>query len=149
MICIDASVAAKWLFAEEHSERARALYRRASIAAERMIAPPLLPIEVTNIVRQRMRSAKPPDQGLLSLNEAREALALLESFPIEISAPNQLCRQAFEIAVAHGLPAVYDAQYIALAELLDCALWTADQNLVNAVKGKLSFVHWIGNYDPG
>jgi hypothetical protein len=55
VIGVDASVAAKWIFTEQYSEQARALLRAALSAGERIVAPPLLPIEVTNIIRQRMR----------------------------------------------------------------------------------------------
>ena len=53
MICVDASVAGKWLFPEEHSAQADALLRGALEQAEPIVAPPLLPSEVANIVRQR------------------------------------------------------------------------------------------------
>ena|GEM_PF-3721782 len=55
MICVDASVAAKWLFPEEYSAQALSLVNHAAAAKERIIAPALLPIEITNIIRQRMR----------------------------------------------------------------------------------------------
>lgn len=52
MICIDASVAAKWILREEWSEEARSLYRAAIGDDERLVAPPLLPVEVSNVLRQ-------------------------------------------------------------------------------------------------
>ncbi len=102
MICVDASLAAKWIFAEEYGQQARTLYRDTSASAERIVAPPLLPIEVTNIVRQRMRRAKPPAQQPLSIAEAREALARFLSFPIELSLPQELHQQALELSFGHG-----------------------------------------------
>jgi len=146
MICVDASVAAKWIFPEEYDQQARALYRNTSSGAERIVAPPVLPIEVTNIVRQRMRRAKPPAQHPLSIAEAREALERYLSFPIELSLPLGLHQRAFELSVAHELAAVYDAYYLALAQMLGCLFWTADRRLVNDVQGKLPFVAWIGDY---
>ena len=65
MICTDASVAAKWFFAEEHAAQASALLRDALGAAEPLVAPPLLPSEVANVIRQRLR------QGQVRLDEAR------------------------------------------------------------------------------
>ncbi|MBI4317289.1 MAG: type II toxin-antitoxin system VapC family toxin [Chloroflexi bacterium] len=146
MICVDASLAAKWVFEEELSEEARALYRDAITTSERIVAPPLLPIEVTNIVRQRMRRIKPPAQQPVSLTEAQEALDRFLAFAVEISLPSRLHRQALALAVAHGLAAVYDAHYVALAQMLGCEFWTADRNLVNALREKLPFVRWIGDY---
>lgn len=149
MICVDASLAAKWIFEEDHYQEARALYRDALTASERIVAPPLLPIEVTNIVRQQMRRAKPPAQQPLSLAEAQEALDRFLAFTIEFSLPPQLHRQALALSDAHGLPAVYDAHYVALAQVLGCSLWTADRNLVDTVREKLPFVRWIGDYRRG
>ncbi len=146
MICVDASVAARWVFEEEHYREARALYRDALTASERVVAPPLLPIEVTNIVRRRRRRVKPPAQQPLSLAEARESLDHFLAFVIELSLPSQLHRRALELAEAPGLPAVYDAYYVALAQMLGCEFWTADRNLVGAVQDRLPFVRWIGDY---
>jgi predicted nucleic acid-binding protein len=146
MICVDASLAARWIFTEEYGQQARALYRDTSANAERIVAPPLLPIEVTNIVRQRMRRVKPPALQPLSIAEARETLGRFLSLPIELSLPPELHQQALELSIAHELAAVYDANYAALAQLLGCSLWTADRNLVNGVQDKLPFVRWIGDY---
>jgi predicted nucleic acid-binding protein len=146
MICVDASIAAKLVFEEEYYQQARALYRYALTTAERIVAPPLLPIEVTNIVRQRMRRVKAPAQGLLTTTEAQEALARFLALPIELQLPRALHHVALELAVVHALPAVYDGHYIALAQMLDCEFWSADRKLVEAVQEKLPFVRWIGDF---
>jgi predicted nucleic acid-binding protein len=52
MICIDASVAVKWVLQEELSEHARALYRAHLRMREPLVAPSLLLYEVANTVRQ-------------------------------------------------------------------------------------------------
>jgi predicted nucleic acid-binding protein len=143
MICVDASLAVKWILDEVHSDRARALLRSALRRAEPIVAPPLLPIEVTNILRQRMR---PPDG--IAPEEAFALLADFLAFPITLPNPAGLHRQALMLADRHGLPAAYDAHYVALAEHLGCVLWTDDQRLLRLVGAKLPFVQWIGNYAP-
>lgn len=140
MICADSSVAAKWFFAEEHSALASALLRTALGAAEPIIAPPLLPSEVANVIRQRMR------QGTLDRAQARAVLARFLAIPIALQAPAALYDRALVLADEHGLPAVYDAHYVALAELLGATLWTADQRLLRALSGRLPFVRWIADY---
>ncbi|MHB9005167.1 MAG: type II toxin-antitoxin system VapC family toxin [Coriobacteriia bacterium] len=140
MICVDASLAAKWLFPEEHSDLALDLAAACAQAGQRLVAPTLLPIEVTNILRQRMRR-----EGL-SLSEATRLLEQFFAFPIGIVSPSELHERALALAEAHKLPAVYDAHYVALAELLNCELWTSDQRLVRDLAGKLPFVRWIGDY---
>jgi predicted nucleic acid-binding protein len=146
MICVDASIAAKWVFAEELQQEAEALYQETVASGERIVAPPLFPIEVTNIVRQRMRRAKRPGEPILSLAEARQHLERFLSFSVELRLPPHLHKHALELAATHGLPAVYDAHYVALAQMIGCELWTADRNLVNTLQNKLPFVRWIGDY---
>ena len=131
--------------AEDYSENARALYRACVQAHERLVAPPLLPIEVANVLRQRMRRGQPQ----LSLAEATELLQQFLTMPLESASPPGLYDLAMKLADAHNLPAVYDAHYVALAQLLGCNLWTADERLVNSLGGKLPFVKWIGDYNEG
>ena len=84
MICVDASVAVKWVLEEELSAHADALYLASQRAGFPLVAPALLWFEVTNIVRQRMRRA-----GAMSLVAASRALDdfLALARVIEIHAP--------------------------------------------------------------
>jgi len=141
MICVDASVAIKWLLREERSDRAIALYDATTNANQQIVAPPLLPLEVTNILRKRMRA-----QDGISLTRATEHLAAFLAFPIELHNPAGLHHQALVLADALGLPATYDAHYLALAEHLGCQLWTDDQRLIRHVANSLPFVRWIGDH---
>ncbi len=140
MICVDASVAGKWLFLEEHSAQADALLRGALQQSEPIVAPPLLPSEVANIVRQRQR------QGQLQLSDARALLAHFLAVPIAFEAPDALYDHALVLADRHDLAAIYDAQYVALAELLGATLWTADRRLLRVLRGALPFVRWLADY---
>jgi predicted nucleic acid-binding protein len=147
MICVDASVAAKWIFPEEpFAAQAEGLYQDSVAASQRIVAPPLLPIEITNLIRQRMRRAKEPGKSPLPLSDGQQALQLFLQFPIELITPPALHERALALAVAHDLPAVYDAHYLALAQLLSCPLWTADERLVKALSAKLPFLRWIGQF---
>ena len=104
MICVDASVAVKWILDEELSDLALALYMTALQSGEAIVVPPLLPIEVTNILRQRVRAR----DGV----SPAEALLLLDkflNFPLDIRHPAGLHRQALILANVHDLPAAYDA----------------------------------------
>ena len=141
MICVDASVAVKWILDEERSDRARALYSAAVQTGEPIVAPPLLPLEVTNILRQRMRTT----EGL-SLVAATQHLDDFLALPIQFHNPTGLHFQALVLADALGLPATYDAHYLALAEHLGCELWTDDQRLLRHVATSLPFVRWIGDH---
>ena len=82
MICVDGSVAVKWVLNEERSYQARTLYEAALRAAEPIVAPTLLPLEVTNILRQRMRA----NDGL-SLTEAVRQLGDFLDFASNSTTP--------------------------------------------------------------
>ena len=141
MICVDASIAVKWILDEERSDRARALYSAAVQTSESIVAPPLLPLELTNILRQRMRT-----RDGLSLDAATQHLDDFLALRIELHNPVGLHFQALVLADALGLPATYDAHYLALAEHLGCELWTDDQRLIRRVASSLPFVRWIGDH---
>jgi predicted nucleic acid-binding protein len=141
VISADASVAIKWLLNEERSDRARALYRTALQSGEQWVAPPLLALEVTNVLRQRMRA-----RDGISLAEAARQLDSFVALPIELHNPVGLHHQALVLADALGLPATYDAHYLALAEHLGCQLWTDDQRLMRQIGSRLPFVRWIGDH---
>jgi predicted nucleic acid-binding protein len=141
MICVDASLAVKWVLDEERSDQARALFRALERAGRDIVAPPLLPFEVTNILRQRTRATNG-----ISLDAATELLDRFLGLPIAIFDPDDLHRRALALAHAFDLPAAYDAHYLALAEHLGCELWTDDGRLLRRVEHDLSFVRRLGDY---
>jgi predicted nucleic acid-binding protein len=143
MICVDASVAVKWVLDEESSSEALALYHVATTSREAVVAPPLLPIEVSNILFRYARR----QPGFTAADALRLFDAFL-AFPVEIHNPDDLHRDAVAIAANHGLPATYDAHYLALARGLGCDLWTDDRRLLRTVGGRLPFVRWIGDVEP-
>jgi predicted nucleic acid-binding protein len=146
VICLDASVAVKLVLPEEHSDRAAALLADAVRRRERVISTHLLPIEANNTLRQRMRR-----EGM-SLDEARRRLEALLAFPITLAptVPAQrraMHERALSLADRFELPAVYDAYYLALAELRRCPLWTADRQLIRAIGGGGPELRWIGDHE--
>lgn len=140
MITVDASLATKWLFAEEHTDKALDLLATTLSTRERIVAPPLLWIEMANILRQRMRRAG------ITLNQALELFDRFQEIPITSHSSSDLSREALILADRYQLAAAYDAHYIALAETLEADLWTDDRRLLRALGGKLPFVRWIGDY---
>ena len=142
MIVVDASIAAKCLFPEEHTEQAVDLVDATLAAGERIVAPPLLWIEVANILRQRMRRAG------LTLAQALDLFDRFQEIPINSQSPSGLSRRALVLADRYQLAAVYDAHYVALAEMIGADVWTDDQRLLRAVRNKVPAVRWIGDYEP-
>jgi predicted nucleic acid-binding protein len=45
--------------------------------------------------------------------------------------------------------AVYDAHYLALAEALNCELWTADERFYRAAISGHTQVKWLGSFTEG
>lgn len=142
MICVDASVAAKWILDEPFADKAVALLRDSAKAARPIIAPPLLPFEIANILRQRMVRFKMPMQ------EADTLLAAFLSIPIALEVTDNLYRKSLALAESFRLPAAYDAHYVVLAQSFRCDFWTDDQRLLDLLDDRLSFVKWIGDYSP-
>ena len=141
-VVVDASVAAKWILAEEHSDLALALLSDCKRAWVRMLAPALLPIEAASIVRTRIL------RGQFTIEEARKALSALILLEITISADPALSYLALDVACSYQLRSIYDSHYVALAMREGCDLWTADKKLVDIIIAQAPSVRWIGDYTP-
>jgi hypothetical protein len=53
----------------------------------------------------------------------------LEACPVERADPPELGQRAWELAERHGWGRTYDAEYVALAQILDCRVVTIDARL--------------------
>ena len=125
-VCIDASVAAKWVLAEEDSERALSLLKEAMAIGTRLIAPRHLLSEVTSAVYKQLR------YGSIVFEEAVTALAGFSKIRLALLSPPGLPICAVEIAVTAQMRYPYDAFYLALADIIDCEVWTADRRFYDA-----------------
>ncbi len=125
---VDASVAAKWFLPEAESEASLAL-RRAHLDGRVLLhAPAFLPFEVANALRYH---------PLLGAEPVAAAVGHLFGVQIRLEppAPEPLSR-AVEVAYRTGLT-VYDAAYLALAERLDCTLYSADDRQLAAAPSRV------------
>lgn len=96
---------------------------RERLRGERITAPHLLDIEVLSAWR-RMASA-----GDLDGRRAELAIADLRALPLDRVRHEPLLQRCWEL---RANLTVYDAAYVALAEVLDVALLTADRRLESA-----------------
>jgi predicted nucleic acid-binding protein len=92
-----------------------------------LMAPPLLPSEVTSVLCELAYRGEMPAEA------ARTAVGLLTELPIKLQWPDELHAQAWETARSLGWAKSYDAEYVALARLLDASLLTIDARLARAV----------------
>ncbi len=83
---------------------------------------------MTNALYQRFRV------GELTATETRTSLADFLGIPMSVLQTEDVAARAIELAMAFGLPTPYDAFYLALAEQLDCELWTADERFYRSVQ---------------
>lgn len=84
---------------------------------------------------------------LITLLEARAAMDRVFTLPIEATHDADLYDSALLMADQFGLPAAYDAIYLALCARKQCDLWTADQRLVRVTRGRLSWLRSIESFE--
>jgi len=120
VIVIDASVLAN-VVGDDGPDGRRA--RRELRAAGDLAAPDLVDVETVAVLRKRWLAG--------SISEGRFAAAVrdLEDIDVDRYPVLRFMRRAWELC-ANVTP--YDATYVALAETLNCELWTADQRLAKA-----------------
>jgi predicted nucleic acid-binding protein len=140
-VCVDASLALTWLLSIEEDEIADKLRRQWQKDKVKLICPPVFHAEVTSVLREEVFFKR------LSAAEGEEAFSLYADIPVAVIADMAIYRTAWELAKKYNLPRTYDMQYLAVAELTDCELWTLDKKLVNAVRGKNKRVKLVGEYD--
>lgn len=119
-LCIDASVAIKWLIGEAGTPEALALRNNA------LIAPDLLMSECANILWKKVQRKE------IQKNEALLAARLLQSVEIELVPTRSLLEATTQLAIELAHPA-YDCMYLALAMERGCRFVTADDRLLRKV----------------
>ena len=139
-LCIDASVGAKWVLSEEYEEQALALYTQHQDAQTIITVPPHFPVEVTNAIRRRIA------RRLITHAEGLETLRAFSRFTVRLSMPDGLYEDSLDLAETFNRPTVYDMHYVALAKLLGCELWTADESLLRVLGNSAPYVRWIRDY---
>jgi len=142
-VCVDASLAIKVVVPEAGSDKADALFEQWANEEIQLIAPVFFEVETDSILRQKVSLRRE-----LTADQAERAFASLRALPIKTTHSAEQRERAWEIASVFQFPTVYDATYLALAELSKCDFWTADEKLFKQVGDKLTFVQWLGNYSP-
>jgi predicted nucleic acid-binding protein len=124
-LVVDASVAAKWLFVEPDTGKARAILDSAESGELQLLAPEILPAEVANSLWKRTQRG--------DLDRA-SAMGLFDGFQrveFKFCSVQELIEPALSIAFRQHHP-VYDCLYVVLARREGCDLVTADERLFKA-----------------
>lgn len=137
-VVVDSSLAIKWLFIEDRTSEAIVQLRDWIDQGVERLVPSWFMCELANVVFQRVRGK------LQSLQDAQDNFRDIVRFVRILDAEPNISVQAIQIAFRFGQGAAYDAHYLALAEHLDCELWTADEHFWQAVRSDFDRVKWIG-----
>ena len=140
VVVIDSGVLLGTVLQEKWTPKAKALLVQLEHQQVQLMAPILARYEVVSVMRKAVW------QERLTADEGTEALTKLLNYSIEFRVDDMLLRRAYELATRFNRPTAYDSQYLALAERLDCPLWTADERLFNAVHNDLAWVQWVGHF---
>jgi predicted nucleic acid-binding protein len=134
IVVVDASVAAKWFIDEDNTDEALILLDRPFD----LHAPDLLYLEFDNILCKLIR------RGLLLEEEGFDMRDRIQAFPIQPYSSQSLREKAFQIAVENGR-SIYDCIYLALAELLEGRMVTADRRFFLALQDSPleDYILWI------
>ena len=137
-VVVDASLAVKWLVVEEHTQEANALARHWSAQGTQMVAPHYMRVEAINALYKRMV------RGERTLEAVAVGIEVLLAMDIELRDVSSMHTRAVHLASELRQGAVYDSHYLALAESLECELWTADQRFQRAANAAGRSVRWVG-----
>jgi predicted nucleic acid-binding protein len=136
---VDASVGIKLFVREQFTDVVEGIF--AGLGQEppvRLYVPDLFYTECANILWKYVRRFN------YAAEEARSDLVDLRQLNLGVVATDDLLTSAFDLAVEYNLT-VYDACYVALASTLELPLLTADEQLVNKMKGQPHDIRWIGD----
>lgn len=89
-----------------------------------LLAPPVMPSEALSALSEMYY------RGEISSDLAEQARPRLQTFPYEVRQPAGLEDLTWQLTRQLGWAKTYDAEYIALARLLDCELVTLDGRLI-------------------
>jgi len=117
-VVIDASVVAVALTKVDR----RGLWAEAVMAGEELIAPDLMPYEVTQVLRRLERSS-----AITNL-QAQESFLVLDALDVQLFPFNDLSERIW--ALRHNVSS-YDAAYIATAEIAGLPLATLDLRMAS------------------
>lgn len=121
-IVVDASLGLKWVFQEEHSDRATALGQGRELLTNTLFWP-----EAANAIATHVR------RGHIGRAEADDAFRDLRAAPLHTRPLNAASVEA-ALAIAHDLShPIYDCCYLALAMAEEAVVITADRRFHSAV----------------
>lgn len=136
---LDASVVLKWYLADEDfSHKALGLLTQYISNEIEIVAPSLIEYEVMNglIIAQK--------RGRIKEDKILAAIEGFLDLDITLKDPPYFYQKTVHYCRGYNR-SIYDASYLALAEVEGIPLITADEGLYHAVKKDLKWVKWLGD----
>jgi predicted nucleic acid-binding protein len=134
ILVVDTGVAAKWYLNEDLEEEAARVLDAGDRGEARLVAPDSLGAELFNVLWQHHVGHR-GDTRSLSLEEVRSYWREFSDAPMELFRAAPLMHRAVEITIEVGV-IVYDALFLALAEIGEAVLVTADEKtILKRIKG--------------
>jgi len=131
-VVIDASVVAKWFLEEVYSTNALLLRDRYIAGEIELVSPCIMPFEVLNALRY---------SGIYSKDALVSVVRSLDRYGIELwDLIGAYGQRVAEVAMKLDI-SVYDASYVALAEIANARLVTADEEMVTKAKDLIALNH--------
>jgi predicted nucleic acid-binding protein len=122
---VDASIIVKWFIEEEYTKQALKLRDKFANGNLLILAPSLLNFEVLNALRY---------SGLFNKKELKELSVAIGKYGFELhNLIGNYSELTAEIANDKDI-SIYDASYVALAELYDIILYSVDNKILESCK---------------
>jgi len=125
--CIDTSVWIPYLLPETLQPQARNLIIPLLTSNVRLVAPAFAWAEVGSVLRQKVRL------GEISSVQAEGFYNDFCQMPVDYLDSDTLRAKTWTLAQQLSLATLYDASFLAVAELEFAEFWTADQSLLNTL----------------
>jgi len=122
---LDNSVVCGWILESQATDYSAAIAER--LEEERALAPPLLWLELANVLRTACK------RQVMIASQAQELLAQLSRLPIEIHASSPEPGLLLALALRYELTS-YDAAYLELALRMQLPIATEDAALAEAAR---------------
>lgn len=138
VLCLDTSVWIPYLVPETYQLEARVIVEEALSLSIRLVAPAFAWAEVGSVLRKKTR------MGVIT---TEEALGFFEDFcelPIDYIEDEAIRIRSWEIAEQYRLLTLYDAAFLACAEMTSAEFWTVDAALVRQLTPRPSYLREIG-----
>ena len=140
---VDTSVAVRWYLQDEpFREHALAVLDDSDRGRILLLTPDLIYAEVASALRNATRIVRQPR---ISNEEGRAALAAFLALDLRTIDIRNLSLRAYYLSGRFGC-SLYDACYLALAEIAQCVVIHADNRLRNALGNRFPLELWIEEY---